>query len=122
MTTTITYADIKNYLTAIAAKNGGIDDSPHGAFWQGLDRDGFVNGSVPGLGVPIMNTQAPLQSNFFVILTNSQGIPGSPEQMPAGGPFVTDQGYTATLPDGTTITGAQIIANMKSWLTNGYPA
>jgi hypothetical protein len=115
----ITFKDVQAYLDAIAAKNGGIAASPHGAFWQ-TDYTTFTTGQVPGLGVPIMDTANPLQSPFFVILTQPSGFQGFP-QMPANGPFVTGLGYQATLADGTTISGSQIIANLKDWLSHGFP-
>jgi hypothetical protein len=124
MPTTIRYADILNYLTAIMNKETNpIGDSPHGEWWSSLSHDEFVNGQVPNLGVPIMDSSNPLQSNFYVILTNTNGLQdqGFP-QMPDGGPYITDANYTATLPNGQTISGAQIAANMQSWLTNGFPA
>jgi hypothetical protein len=122
MPTTIHYADILNYLTAIANEaNNPIGDAPHGAWWSGLSYTDFLSAKV--LGVNVMDSSTPLQSPFYVILTNTSGCRGFP-QMPAGnpkGPFITDTGYTATLSDGTTITGATIQANMESWLSNGYP-
>jgi hypothetical protein len=127
MPTTIRYADILNYLTAIANKaNNPIDGSPHGTWWSGLSYNDFKTGQVTNLGIPIMDSSNPLQSNFYVILTNPNGCQGF-NQMPGGGPtppagpFITDANYTVTLPDNTTISGAQIAANMQSWLSNGFP-
>jgi hypothetical protein len=121
MPTTIRYADILNYLTAIMNKgNNPVGDSPHGEWWLNLSYNDFLTGQV--LGVNIMDSNNPLQSNFYVILTNPNGLQnqGMP-QMPGGGPFVTDAGYTATLPDNTTISGATIQANIQSWLENSFP-
>ena len=129
MPTTIVYADIQNYLNAIAKQppaNNPISGSPHGAWW--LNPDGsplkytdFLSGQIPNVGsVNIMDSGTPLQSAFYVILTNTNGCQGFP-QMPGGGPFITDAGYTVTLSDGTKITGATIQANMESWLTNKFP-
>ena len=115
----ISFKDVQAYLDAIAAKNGAIDDSPHGAFWQ-TDYNTFTTGTVPNVGVPIMNAAVPLQSPFFVILTDPAGFQGIP-QMPGGGPFITDAGYQVVLANGKTITGADIIANLKSWLGSGFP-
>ena len=121
MATAIRYADILNYLTAIMNKETNpISGSPHGEWWSGLSYNDFVSGQVPNLGVPIMNSSNPLQSAFYVILTNTNGYQGMP-QMPYGGPFITDAGYSATLPDKTTISGATIQANIQSWLANGFP-
>jgi hypothetical protein len=119
----IRFSDIKTYLTAIAKKaQTPIGASPHKAFWEGMDRAAFTTGTVPHVGVPIMNIDEPLKSPIFVVLTDKNGLEsaGIP-QMPEGGDFVTDPGYKATLPDGTEITGQQIIDNMKEWLTNGFP-
>ena len=84
MATAIRYADILNYLTAIMNKETNpISGSPHGEWWSGLSYNDFVNGQVPNLGVPIMNSSNPLQSAFYVILTNTNGYQGMP-QMPYG--------------------------------------
>ena len=118
MPTTIVYADIQNYLNAIANKaNNPISDSPHGAWWltpdgtSPLSYNDFKTGQVPNVdSVNIMDSGTPLQSAFYVILTNPNGYQGKNKrpynQMPDGGPYITDAGYTATLPDGTTISGA----------------
>jgi hypothetical protein len=124
MPTTVRYADILNYLMAIGNKaNNPVSDAPHGEWWSGLSYKQFLSANV--LGVNVMDTDTPLQSAFYVILTNQKGYQGI-SQMPAQGtnppgPFITDTGYTATLSDGTTITGATIQANMESWLSNGFP-
>jgi hypothetical protein len=121
MATSIRFSDIKNYLSAIAAKaTNPIDDSPHGAFWVDMDYATFTTGSVPNVGIQIMDTQNPLQSPILLVLTADNAVPGIP-QMPEGGPYVTDAGYTVTLPNGTTITGQQILDNMREWLSNGFP-
>ena len=121
MPTTVRYADILNYLTAITNKeNNPIDDSPHGEWWSGLSHNDFVTGQVTHLGIPIMDSSNPLQSAFYVILTNPNGYQGM-RQMPGGGPHITAAGYSATLPDGTTISGEQIAANIESWLGGGFP-
>ena len=112
----VVYADIQNYLNAIANKaNNPIGDSPHGAWWLApdgtspLSYNDFLTGQMPNLdSVNIMDSGTPLQSAFYVILTNPNGYQGNRNQMPDGGPYITDAGYTATLPDGTTISGAQI--------------
>jgi hypothetical protein len=120
VSTQIRYADITGYLTAIMNNdNASIDQSPHGQWWL-ISYQEFTTGQVPNVGVQIMDTTNPLQSAFYVILTDPNGYQGIP-QMPEQGPFITDAGYTATLADGTKISGAQIAANIKSWLENGFP-
>jgi hypothetical protein len=126
MATTFKFSDIQNILDAIANKNGSIGNSPHGVFWRQTgnyanDYKLFVTGQVPNVGLPIMDAKTPLNSNFFVILTNPNGLsgPGIP-QMPEGGPYVTDAGYSA-LVNNVTMTGTQIVAAMTSWLNSGFP-
>ena len=108
------------YLTAIMSiEHTPIAQSPHGVWWN-ISYQDFTTGQVPNVGIPIMDTHNPLQSAFYVILTDKNGFQGIP-QMPEGGPFITDAGYTTKLADGTEITGTEIAANMKSWLENRFP-
>ncbi len=68
-----------------------------------------------------MDSSDPASSAFYVMLTDPSGYQGMP-QMPFGGPFITDPGYTAKLASGQKITGQEIQANMLSWLTEArYP-
>ncbi len=60
-----------------------------------------------------------LNSNFYMILTDTNGLSGIP-QMPAGGPWVTDPGYQVSV-DGRTITGRQVRDALAEWLTHGFP-
>jgi hypothetical protein len=133
----ITFADVQDMLDAILAKSTWaqgqmppLDPPPHGAFWRqtgNYDQDytAFTTGDVPNIGIPIMNTTPgqELQSNFFVILTNTSGLPneGIP-QMPGGpgGPFITDSGYQVNV-KGKTMTGQQIQDALAGWLTGGFP-
>jgi|SRR5882724_1284056 len=135
--TKFTYADIQNILDAVLAnstyaqQNPPISQNPpqpHLVFWRQTgnyanDYNLFTTGPVPNVGLPIMNT-APgqeLQSNFYVILTNPNGLQqqGIP-QMPDGGPYITDAGYSITV-GGNNMSGQQIINALQSWLTNGFP-
>lgn len=92
-----------------------MNPQPHGVFWRqtgNYDQDctRFTTGNVPNVGIPIMNATAgqELTSNFYVILTNPNGVQGIP-QMPGGhgGPYITDAGYQVTV-NGTAMTGQQI--------------
>jgi len=125
----IHYADITNYLDAIANNaNGDVGSAPHQYWWHvnadinqpPLPYDDFVSGEVFGIGVPIIDKSNPLSSVFYVLLTTPAGAEGYP-QMPKGGPFITDSGFSVQLPDGTTVTGSEIQANMAEWLGSGYP-
>jgi hypothetical protein len=119
------FADIQLILDAIANKNGNIGGSPHGVFWRQTgnydsDYTSFTNGQVPGVGLPIIDFSNPKNSNFVVILINPNGVQGF-EQMPGGGPFITDPGYQVTLPNRQTLTGQQIQETITNWLNNKYP-
>ena len=129
--TTIFFADILNYLNAIADKSGVIAGSPHKRFWN-IPYDKFITNTVPhvtcddGSPILIMNNNIlnpaldPLKSSFYTILIKPPGVCGNP-QMPEGGPMITDPGYNVTLPDGSIISGIDIQKNIESWLMNGFP-
>jgi hypothetical protein len=131
------FSDVQNILDAVLANSTWaqgmqppLNPSPHGTFWRqtgdyGNDYTLFTTGTVPSVGIPIMNTTKgqELQSNFYVILTNpdgltSEGIP----QMPGGqgGPYITDSGYQVEV-NGTKMTGQQIQQALSDWLTGGFP-
>ena len=124
----VNYSDVQNMLDAILAENGSPDPQPHGKFWRQTgnydsDYQAFTTGDVPNVGIPIMNTMngQELTSNFYVILTNTNGLAteGIP-QMPARGPFITDSGYQASV-NGTVMKGTQIQDALSQWLTKGFP-
>jgi hypothetical protein len=122
----ISYGRLIAYLDAIADK--GINDTanaPHDRFWKGMTRDQFVNGSVPevhchGADIPIVDHGDPTSSAFFLVLKDPASFCNKP-RMPKGGPLITDPGYTATLADGTRVTGQQIQDDILEWLQNGFP-
>jgi hypothetical protein len=131
----ITFANVQSMLDAILAKSQWaqgqsppLKPQPHGVFWRqtgNYDQDYslFTTGDVPNVGLPIMNTTQGqgLTSNFYVILTNPNGVQGIP-QMPGGpgGPYITDAGYQVSV-NGATMTGQQIQQALAEWLTNGFP-
>ena len=125
-TTRITYANIQNYLEAIAnnpADKRDVDNSSHGRFWN-VPYAKFITGTVPnelcaGNLIKIVDPD-PSKCSFYQSLVNSAGWCSS-QQMPKKGPFVTDPGYKVTLADGSVMTGAEIDANIVWWLTNGMP-
>lgn len=133
------YSDITLYLDAIADNaNGLMSKAPHGYWWHQnqtesdpvLAYNDFVTGTVYGVTdnqgnpIPIIGTDAkqtnPLQSTFYILLTTPGGN-GTFPQMPKGGPYITDSDFSVQLNNGVTVTGAQIAANLKEWLGNGYP-
>jgi hypothetical protein len=125
------YADIIMYLDAIANNpnlNGDMGSSPHHYWWHvnqddtqpPLAYNDFITGTVSGVGVPIINTANPSQSMFYLLLSTPGGTGGF-NQMPWHGPYITDSDFSVQLSNGNTISGADIQANIASWLGNGYP-
>lgn len=122
------FSDIQKILDAIAANDtqNPISNAPHNTdsgatFWEqtgdyAQDYSLFTTGTVPNFGDPIMDQKTPLQSLFYQMLMGTG--PGS--QMPLGGPYITDAGYTANV-GGNTMTGQEIIAALQAWLNNGFP-
>jgi hypothetical protein len=125
MSTKITFTQIQSYLDTVAGKGTlDITGSPHKVFWK-VSYAIFITAAIPhtrckGNPIPIINTQDPANSPFYIILTSGQGFCNFP-QMPVGGPYITDSGYSITLANGTVVTGAQIQKDILDWLTNGYP-
>ena len=121
------FSDIQNILDAILLNNGSANPVPHGVFWRQTPDayTAFTTGNVPGVGIPIMNSAAgqELTSNFFVILTNVNGLVTPRRtiaQMPYLGPFITDAGYQVSV-NGVAMTGADISDTLAFWLTHGFP-
>ena len=133
MPTTITFAKVQDYLDALlSTANGNIGNSPHDAFWRTMTYVEFTTGNVPFTGCHgqpikiidptdngITDPNLQLKSPFYLVLLPPSFC--SKNQMPSGGAFATDPGYTATLPDGTVITGQKILDNIREWLVNGFP-
>lgn len=112
------YAQLQQYLTQILTSNvssqtGNTEEadsenqSPHGAFWNTLAYDDFVNGNVPQLGLPILVKSNSASSNLILALKGLPPFDGSSfPRMPADGPpFLTD---------------AQI-APIAAWIDAGCP-
>jgi hypothetical protein len=139
----IRYKNVLGYLDTLADASGNIDNSPHGRWWKKPAVDGqgdpiagklvdltyqeFKVGTVKGRGIPtpipIVDQADPSNSSFYQILVGPYKFGNKAyRQMPDGGPLITDPTNDPyTLPDGTTITGAQIQQNLLEWLKGGYP-
>jgi hypothetical protein len=127
-TSTPKFADIQNILDAIAAADIGnpLSNAPHNTasgnpFWRqtgdpNSDFKAFTTGDVPNYTDPIMDTSSPLNSLFYQMLMGT----GPGPQMPLGGPYITDAGYTVNV-NGSNMTGQQIITALQTWLNNGFP-
>ena len=126
----MTFARVQQYLDAIADQallDAG--SAPHGRFWRVSYQD-FVAGFVPnnnendgkmkcnGEPVPLIDRENPEGTPFYNIL---RGRWCQITQMPEAGPFVTDDGFTVTLGDGTQVSGQQIQDDILAWLNNGFP-
>jgi hypothetical protein len=126
------YADVQAILDAIANNaNGDVDLSPHRRFWS-VSRQTFLSGEVPNITIagvtyhiPIVNSSNPLQSAFFQILLGPLTVTSGAStativQMPKGGPFITDSGFSVTV-NGVNKSGTDIQNDLTNWLTNGMP-
>jgi hypothetical protein len=118
----ISFKRVQSYLDAIADAHGEIQSSPHRRFWK-VGYLEFISGQVPNVlsndePVLIISRAEPIQSPFFLIL---QGAWGGLPQMPRGGPYITEADFEVDLPDGSAVTGREILANLTTWLANGFP-
>jgi hypothetical protein len=126
MASKVKYSDIQMYLEAIANNPNDkrqVDKSNHGRFWKKTYAQ-FKNDAVPGedcngAPIPIVNSD-PKKCALYQALVSDAGICDK-KQMPRGGPFITDDGYTVKLSNGTVMKGSDINANIVWWLTNGMP-
>jgi hypothetical protein len=117
----IAYSTLQTYLSKIADQ--GIldaDNSGHQRFWL-QPYASFISGFIPtkhcgANPVPIVAQEDRTESAFFKILL---GTWCNMPQMPKAGPFITDDGYSITLDDGTSISGAQISTDIHDWLAAG---
>ena len=122
----VVFSDIQMYLEAIANNpkdKRKVDNSGHGRFWN-VSYAQFTTGTIPnedcnGASIPIVNKN-PTQCAFYQALKGKSGW-CQLGQMPQAGPFITDAGYSVQLSNGTTISGADIDANIVWWLTNNLP-
>jgi hypothetical protein len=112
------FTAVQQFINQVLSQNkeqGGVQVSPHKAFWNTLTYDQFVNGNVPGVSDP--NTGNPVsilvkgnsaQSNLILALQGSGPMfgPGAFGQMPANGPpfFSADQ-----------------INSIAAWIDQGCP-
>lgn len=122
------FADIQSILDAIAAADTSnpLPDAPHNTdsgspFWRETgnpdsDYTTFTTGTVPNFGALIMNQADPINSLFYTMLMGT----GPGPQMPLGGPFITDAGYSVTV-NGNVMSGQDIQTTLKTWLGNGFP-
>jgi hypothetical protein len=130
--TSITYSDISMYLDAIGnVANNDPGQAIHKYWWHvgqdpgqpALAYNDFKTGTVFGIGVPIIGTDAnqkdPLESAFYLVLKGGDSKYGP--QMPQGGPYLTDANFPVQTINGQKLTGTQILANIAEWLGNGYP-
>ena len=102
------YADVQTFFDDfISANNIDIDDAPHGAFWNTLSYDDFVNGDVPGVaGVKILISGNSADSNLVKILKGPLTVGGQTfRRMPGGGPFMT----------------SDMIASLADWIDRDCP-
>jgi hypothetical protein len=89
------FNDLKTLIDSILSQNGqtaDVKDAPHGAFWNNLTYQKFVQGNVPGVNpaVPILVAGNSAQSNIILALRGTGPLfdpnTGTFGQMPADGP------------------------------------
>jgi hypothetical protein len=125
----INFAILQEYLDKLVVKaNDDTNNSPHKRFWS--DYQTFITKPIPLVkcnGAPIFpiawrdaaHTQTDADNSpLYLILTQSAGFCNK-DQMPPGPPFITDQGYTITLSNGSVVTGKQIADDIHEWITSG---
>jgi hypothetical protein len=128
---TIKFARLQEYLDLIVSKaNGNIAAAPHKRFWnshQSLTAQPLPSPKCRGQDIFAVKYLDPARtrvdadnSPLYVILTNAAGF-CEKGQMPPLGPFITDNGYTLTLSDGTVVTGTQVKKDIHDWLAAGAP-
>jgi hypothetical protein len=107
------FADIVALLNTLYANDPNIDESPHGAFWQNVDRNTFVGMRTDDWGVAGMLVGAtPQASNLYLALAGTAPFDGSVlSQMPD----------TAADPKGRHAT-ADELKMVADWITGGAPA
>jgi len=115
-----TFEDVKVFIDKVLTdihKIGGVKFSPHGAFWNDLSYEEFVNGNVPGVqdpntgaGILILQKGRSAESTLILSLQGKgplfDPISGAFPRMPANGPpyFSTEQ-----------------IAEIADWIDRGCP-
>jgi hypothetical protein len=125
----ISFARLQEYLDRVVAKSGGdIGSSPHKRFWTSYEaltqqplpkpkcngEDIFVVKYVDAAKTIVDPDGSPL----YLILTQPSGFCDR-DQMPPGGPFIVDQGYSIALSDGTVVSGTQVAKDIHEWLSAG---
>jgi hypothetical protein len=127
----IPFVRLQDYLDSIVQNAGESPaGAPHKRFWssyQNLTANPLPNPKCNGQNIfPVKYTDPQHTvvdadgSPLYIILTSANGFCGR-EQMPPGGPFITDVGYSVTLSDGSTVTGTQIAQDIHDWLAAGAP-
>jgi hypothetical protein len=92
-----TYAALQKYIISILTGNistqtgndeeADSENAPHGAFWATLSYTEFVDGTVPNIGVPILEKGSSKTSNLILALQGLAPFDGSDfPRMPADGP------------------------------------
>jgi len=122
----VPFKRIQEYLNKIAAHPGTVDisTSPHDVFWN-VSRNEFISGDVPNVkcprtgggadAIPILKSGDSANSALLKVLTANKAVCNK-RQMPGGGPFITDPGYSITLDDGTQVSGSEIQKDIQDWI------
>jgi hypothetical protein len=111
------FVDVKKFIDKVLADNGdSVGGAAHGAFWNDLTYDKFVNGDVPNETDPANNDRPvrilvkgnSAQSNLIFALL---GI----------GPTFGRNGSIGRMPRGGTAWTLDQIKSIAAWIDNGCP-
>ncbi len=109
------FQGVRDFINKFLSDHGiDVSGAPHADFWNTLDYNGFVNGSVPGLldptgaplTVPILVKGKSADSNLIKILRGKLAVSGTTfPQMPFGGDKMKPEE----------------IAELAGWIDSGCP-
>jgi hypothetical protein len=112
------FADVQSLIAQVLIQNsqqGGVGFAPHGAFWNTLTYDQFVNGNVPnvpdpdtGDPIPILVKGSSAQSNLILALKGD-------------GPLFADAAFGRMPANGPPFFSDDEIASIAAWIDNGCP-
>ncbi|MFL5337172.1 MAG: hypothetical protein ACJ8H8_29360 [Geminicoccaceae bacterium] len=113
------FADVQKFFNDFITQQGiDIAGAPHGAFWNNLTYDNFVNGNVPGVTdpntgkpVPILTKGDGAHSNIIYALSGTPGTLWDPNN-PTG---------FGLMPPGLSNFSSDQIQELSDWITGPPP-
>ena len=103
------YKDVQALLNKFVMVNNLTPSlAPHGVFWETLTYEQFISGTVPGIGVPILDNHHPENSYIINVL---KGPYNGFNQMPRPNPP-----YNQHTPE-----QSEVITLLSDWIARGCP-